>query len=313
MKNRTLPKLIVIAGPTASGKSGLAYRLCEKFRGYIISADSRQFYKGLDIATAKWSANDRITRPNGVLSINNIPHYLIDFLEPTSRFSAAEFKHEVQKIIHTTEGVPFLVGGTGLYISAVVDNFIFPKGPPNELLRKNLEQKNYTELIEELKNFDPQSAKILAPQKNKRRVIRALEVCKISGAPFSKQKIKGKPLYDALQIGLQWEKQALYERIHKRADEQLAQGLIEEITTLAKLYPASPEAFNAIGCKEFMPYIKGTMSLQEACEKHKQNNRNYALRQMRWFKRDPRIHWYEGPIDERTYKNIAKQIRDFLG
>ena len=131
MKQQKLQKLIVILGPTASGKSGLAYKLCKKFNGYIISADSRQFYKGLDIVTAKWSAQDSIIRKNNILYINEIPHYLIDFLEPTNRFSAAEFQREVKKIIKTTEGAPFLVGGTGLYISAVIDNFSFPKGTPN--------------------------------------------------------------------------------------------------------------------------------------------------------------------------------------
>ena len=307
-----LPKLIVILGPTASGKSDLAYRLCKKFYGYIISADSRQFYKELDIATAKWTKDDVLSRKNGVLSINGIAHYLIDFLEPTAHFSAPEFKREVKKIIHTADGAPFMVGGTGLYISSVVDNFLFPKGAPNARLRTELEREDYETLVKKLKKLDRKSAEILGPKKNKRRVVRALEVCMVSGKPFSEQQKKGKPLYDILQIGLRWEKQALYARINRRQDQQIAQGLIREIAALQARYPNSPEAFSAIGCKEFLPYLLGKESMEKAREKHKQNNRNYALKQMRWFKRDPRIHWYDGPLDGAAYKDIEKRIQTFL-
>ena len=180
-------------------------------------------------------------------------------------------------------------------------------------MRKDFEQKSTHELLDILKQYDPESESKLRVERNKRRIVRAIEVCVTTGKPFSEQLVKGTPMYNTLQIGIKWDRQKLYERINARADMQMQLGLIQEIETAYKKYPLAPESFTAIGCKEFIPYMQGNISLNEACEKHKQNNRNYCLKQMRWFKRDPRIHWYEGPIDEHVYQNIAKRIQDFLG
>lgn len=310
--NASKPKLIVILGPTASGKSSLAYFLCKKFNGYIISADSRQFYKGLDISTAKWANKDAIERKDGVLHINGVRHFLIDFLEPCQRYSVSEFQEEVARIVKREKGVPFLVGGTGLYISAVADNFKLPPGEPNNGLRASLEKLSMEELIDKLKELDQKSAKRLATEKNKRRMVRALEVCITTGRPFSQQKEKGEPLYNVLQIGIMLEREELYERINKRADMMLNAGLLNEIRAVYEKYPEIPEAFSAIGCKEFISYLDGKISLETARELHKQNNRRYARKQMTWFKRDPKINWFKGPIDEKKCKKIEQLVRKFI-
>ncbi|MFH1671270.1 MAG: tRNA (adenosine(37)-N6)-dimethylallyltransferase MiaA [Candidatus Portnoybacteria bacterium] len=269
MKNN---KLIVVLGPTASGKSSLAVRLAKEFNGEIVSADSRQIYKEMDIGTAK------ITKEE----MEGVPHYLIDVVRPDQGFTLAQFKKkaiEIIKDIQKRGKLPFLVGGTGLYIQSVVDNLNIPEVKPNQKLREKLEKQTSEKLFNQLKKLDPESAKTIDGN-NKRRIIRALEVCLLTKKPFSEQRKKGRPLFDTLQIGLSVEHKILERRIKQRAEKMVRDGLVKEVEKLAKKYDPGLPAMSGIGYQ--LPISKEAISLQ---------TRQYARRQMTWFKRDKRIHW----------------------
>ncbi|MFA4881164.1 MAG: tRNA (adenosine(37)-N6)-dimethylallyltransferase MiaA [Candidatus Doudnabacteria bacterium] len=231
-------KLITILGPTASGKTELSLVLAKKIpNSYIISADSRQIYKGLDIGTGKLaSGRYKILKGQNVLHFHNIPHYMIDIMEPNQEYTVAQYQKSVKKVIRENKGrIPFLVGGTGLYISAIVDGLSIPPSAPDYKLRRKLEKETNKNLLEKLKKIDPACAQKIDP-KNKRRLIRALEVCLKTGKPFSSLQKKKKPNYDVLQIGISVLREELYERINKRVDRMIKQGLIEEVKKILKKY-----------------------------------------------------------------------------
>lgn len=292
--NPNLQKLIVICGPTASGKTSWSLKLAKKYDGDIISADSRQIYKKMDIGTAKERGGWRTNFLRRTLYIEGIPHHLIDFLDPGKNFSVAEFRDKAVKYVkvaHFKGKIPFLVGGTGLYIHAVIDNLNIPRIPPNKKLRESLESKSNEELMIWLKELDPVTAETVDAHNN-RRIIRALEVCILSGQPFSQQQLKGEPIFDVLQIAIDQPREVLYERINKRVDKQMKNGLLEEIKNLLKQkYSWDLPSMTGIGYKQFKDYFAGNISLEQSVENLKQANRNYAKRQLTWFKRDPRIHW----------------------
>lgn len=290
-------KLIVILGPTASGKTEMAIKLAKKFNGEIISADSRQIYKEMDIGTAKPSKKEQ----------KEVPHYLIDIVKPDEDFNVALYKKlalEKIKEIQKKEKIPFLVGGTGLYISAIVDNLEFPKIPPDKKLRKELEKKSNKELFKIYKKLDPEGAKYI-DKNNKRRLIRAIEVCKNSGIPFWKQRKKKKPLFDILQIGIKINKKDLEKRIEKRVNEMVEKGLEKEVKNLFKKYKNAP-VLNTIGYQEWKDFFKGKVKKKELIKKIILHTKQYAKRQMTWFKRDKRIHWIK------DYKEAEKLIEKFL-
>lgn len=280
-------KLVVILGPTASGKSDLAIKLAEKFGGEIISADSRQIYKDLNIGTAKVTKKER----------EEIPHYLVDIKKPDQIYTAGQFKKEaidtINKIIKKRK-IPFLVGGTGLYIKAVVDNLEIPQVKPDLKLRKKLELKIEKEglksLYEELIRIDPEAAYIV-DEKNPRRVVRALEVALKTKKPFSKLRKMGKPIFNSLQIGLNPGEQKLKERIAKRMNEMIRHGLVQEVEGLIKIYDKNLPTFDAIGYREIIDYLDKKYSLEETISKINRNSWRYVKKQMSWFKKDPRIHW----------------------
>ncbi|HQF57240.1 MAG TPA: tRNA (adenosine(37)-N6)-dimethylallyltransferase MiaA [Candidatus Magasanikbacteria bacterium] len=289
-----LQKLIVICGPTASGKTSWSLKLAQKYDGEIISADSRQIYKKMDIGTAKEKGEWRTINARKTFYIEEIPHHLMDFLDPGKNFTVAEFRDKAvkyAKLAHYKGNIPFIVGGTGLYIHSVVDNLNIPRVPPNKKLRESLETKANEELMVWLKKLDPVTAKTVDPNNN-RRIIRALEVCILSGKPFSAQQQKGEPIFDILQIAIDQPREVLYDRINKRVDEQIKSGLLKEIKNLLKQkYSWDLPSMSGIGYRQFKDYFEGTMSLEQAIENLKKANRNYAKRQITWFKRDPRIHW----------------------
>ena len=275
-------KLIVILGPTASGKSDLAIKLAKKFNGEIVSADSRQIYKEMDIGTAK---NVRPLRPNII--------HLIDVVRPDQEFTLAQYKRLAIKAIKDIQRrgkLPFLVGGTGLYIQAIVDNLQIPIVKPDKKLRNKLEKLTNQELLQQLKKIDPLTARAI-DLNNKRRLIRALEVCLKTKKPFSQQRKKGQPLFDVCQIGLKLNKKTLERRINQRVEQMFKMGLIKETKKLAKKYSLDRPAMSGIGYQEINQYLQGKINLRQAKALIKQHTRQYARRQMTWFKKDQRINW----------------------
>ncbi len=287
-------KLIVILGPTASGKTDLSLYLAKKLNGYIISADSRQIYRGLDIGTGKLTGGTwKKIKNKEVLHFNNIPHYMIDIVDPKEEYTVAQYQKEVYKIIkRNAPKIPFLVGGTGLYISAVIDGLQIPQILPDQKLRQELNKKSKQELIKKLKKLDPKTANKIDFE-NKRRLIRALEVSIKSGKPFSSFQTKKPPNLDVLQIGLKINRKELNQRINKRVDQMIKQGLVQEVEKLIrqKNKKQDPPAFSGLGYKQIGMYLCGKISLEQTIELIKLRTRQFAKRQMTWFKRDKRIQW----------------------
>ncbi len=303
-----LPKIIVILGPTASGKTDLGLALAKKFNGEIVSADSRQVYKKMDIGTAKpvgeWNEEEK------VYIVDGIPHHLMDVVDPKKEFSLADYKVLATKSIEnilSRKKLPIVVGGTGLYIQALVDNLDIPKVEPDKHLREQLEKKKLPELVEMLEKIDPDTAQIL-DLKNPRRVLRALEVVMQTGKSFSKQQTKSKPVYEVLQIGIDLSPEELFKRISSRIDGQIAEGLIEETKKLAGKYGWSIPSMSGIGYKQIGLYLRGEMTLNEALEVLKRDTRRYTKRQKTWFKRDKKIVW----IKNTDLALAQKLIKDFL-
>ncbi len=289
-------KLIVILGPTASGKSDLAVKLAKKFNGEVISADSRQVYKGMDIGTAK------ITKKE----MKGIPHYLLDVVSPKKRFTVVQYRKlalkAISKIVKKKK-TPILCGGTGFYIGAVVDGTVIPKVKPDWQLRSNLEQLETKELFKRLKKLDPRRAKTIE-KKNKRRLIRALEIIIKTKQPVPS--LQKKPLAcPVLIIGLR--KNNLKEIIQKRFFKWLKQGLLKEVKRLKKdgLSWKKIEEFG-IHYRQASQYLQNKISREEMIENSLKELQNYAKRQMTWFKKDKRIHWIK------KQPEAIKLVEEFL-
>lgn len=292
-----LPKLIVILGPTASGKTELAIKLAKKLGAEIVSADSRQIYKEMNIGTAKPTRKE----------IKGIPYHLINIINLDEDFNVALYKNltikKIKEIIKKGK-IPFLVGGTGLYIKAVVDNIIFPKIPAQKKLREKLEKKTAKELFKIYRKLDPKGSKFI-DKKNKRRLIRAIEVCKQTGESFWKQRKKGKPIFDVLEIGLKISKKNLKEKIKKRTKKMVKLGLEKEAKKLFKKYKEIPP-LKTIGYQEFNDYFKSLIKKNEVENLINLHTLQFVKRQMTWFKRDRRIHWIK------SGKELEKLIKNFL-
>lgn len=306
---KKLDKLVVLVGPTASGKTNWALRLAKKFNGEIISADSRQIYKKMTIGTAKEKGEWRRQGLHRAYFIGDIPHHLIDFLDPGKTFTMAEYKNKSVKIARAVlkeDKIPFIVGGTGLYVYSVVENLQIPKISPNKKLRDGLEEKTCQELMDWLKKLDSKTASAVDPN-NKRRIIRALEVCILSGAPFSEQQQKGEPLFDIIQIGIDVPRELLYERIDTRVQGMFDHGLLREVEDLMKQkYSWELPSMSGIGYKQFKDYFDGKVTLRQAKENLQRDTRHYAKRQLGWFKRDKKIKWVK------EYEEAEKLVSDFL-
>jgi tRNA dimethylallyltransferase len=305
MKNKKTSKLIVILGPTASGKSELAIKLAKKFDGEIVSADSRQIYKEMDIATAKPITREfaRINHEYARI-VKGVPHYLIDVVWPNQEFNVAIYKKMAIKAIKDIQKrgeIPFLVGGTGLYIKAIVDNIEFPKVPAQKRLREKLEKKTVKELFEIYKELDHLGARFIE-KKNKRRLIRAIEVCKVTKKPFWQQRERGKLLFDTLQIGIKLPKNKLKKRVETRVEKMFKMGLEKEVKKLIKKHSWNLPPLQTIGYQEWKDFF----------DKKEVKNRiilhtiQFAKRQMTWFKRNKQIKWIKNT------KEAEKLIKEFI-
>ncbi|MDE6775256.1 MAG: tRNA (adenosine(37)-N6)-dimethylallyltransferase MiaA [Ruminococcus sp.] len=284
------PKIIAVCGPTASGKTWLGIEIAKKYNGEIISADSIQIYKGLDIASAKPT----------VAEMQGIPHHLIDFLDRGTSFSAADYVRlageKIRDILNRGK-LPVIVGGTGLYIDSLLDNVNFSEVKSDEEYRRQLYEyarKNGNEaLYRKLLETDPEAAESIH-MNNLVRVIRALEVIHVTGRKFSELKAESRRSespYDSLILGLSTaSRETLYERINQRVDEMKESGLVEEARILWQT-GGMKTAANAIGYKEIIPYFENNMTLDECIDRIKQETRRYAKRQLTWFRRNDRIEW----------------------
>ncbi|HEY5221293.1 MAG TPA: tRNA (adenosine(37)-N6)-dimethylallyltransferase MiaA [Candidatus Paceibacterota bacterium] len=297
------PRLIAIVGPTASGKTTLAIALAQKFGGEIVSADSRQLYRGMDIGTAKPSEAE----------CRAIPHHLIDIKDPDEDYAVAEYQHDAVAAIDDIIArgkVPFLVGGTGLYVRAVVENLDIPKTPAHPELRAEIERDIAREGLDatfkRLVALDPDAAQVVDP-KNPRRVVRALEVALASGAPFTAQRTKSPPLFNTLVLGLNPPPGILRERIDRRVDEMFHAGFVDEVKTLMKKYGSSVPAFNAIGYREIIDHLNGGLSIEDAAAAIKLNTWHYAKRQVTWFKKYKPTYWVASTEEASTLvKDLLK-------
>lgn len=286
-----MEKVIVIVGPTCSGKTKLSIRLAEFLSTEIISADSRQIYKKLNIGTAKPSDSE----------LKKIKHYFINELEPSEEFNASKFEEQALRIIKNIflkRKVPIVAGGSGLYIKALIDGIGETVETNDELRTKYLElRRNFGKeyLYDELKKVDPESASKMLPQ-NWKRVMRALEVFELTGKPIWHHHLEQKKTndFDFRQFGLLWDREQLYKNIELRVDAMIENGLVKEVENILNSgYSKSLNALNTVGYKEIIQYLENEISLDRAIELIKRNSRRYAKRQMTWFNRDKRITWYQ--------------------
>jgi tRNA dimethylallyltransferase len=307
----TLPpkeKLVVIVGPTAVGKTELSLELAEQFDGEIISGDSMQVYRGMDIGTAKATPEERA----------RVPHHLIDIIDPDEEYSVALFQEAATRLITEINArgkLPFIVGGTGLYIESVTHRFQFAQAEQDPELRSRLQRLAETEGVEALHRrlaaIDPLTAERLHPNDVK-RVIRALEIYELTGTKMSdfQHRAQQSP-YDLLMIGLTMDRQVLYERINQRVDKMLEAGLVEEVRRLLDQgYGSALTSMQGLGYKELIPYLYGEITLEKAVNDIKQRTRHFAKRQLSWFRRMSEVQWFDltDPAERPKIVQTIKQI-----
>ncbi|MGE5379163.1 MAG: tRNA (adenosine(37)-N6)-dimethylallyltransferase MiaA [Bacteroidota bacterium] len=302
------PPLILIIGPTAVGKTELAIRLAGRLRGEIVSADSRLFYRGMDIGTAKPSKEE----------MARVPHHLIDIADPDEIFSLAVFQQMAKDVIadiHKRNKLPFLVGGTGQYIRAVTQGWSPPEVEPDERLRAELErmkeEKGVYWLHDRLKNLDPVAAEKI-DARNYRRTIRALEVILTTGRKFSEQRGQAESPYHLHTIGLIRPRAELYERVDQRIDAMFENGFLEEVRRLlAEGYSPALPTMSAIGYRECIRVIQGELTEEQARAEIRRATRVFVRRQANWFKEsDPQIQWFR--VEEGILDRIESHIRASL-
>jgi tRNA dimethylallyltransferase len=284
-------RVIVILGPTCSGKTSLSLKLAEVLKSEIISADSRQIYKELTIGTAKPTPDE--------LAVAK--HHFIDSLNPTEEFNVSKFEIEALKIIdelHEQNKIPIVVGGSGLYIKAIVEGLWNDVDTDKEFREKLLAEKSEFGnqfIYDKLVKIDPKSAASMLPQ-NWKRVIRALEVFHLTGKPildFHKE-YKRESDIEFLQFGLKWEREQLYKNIETRVDEMISAGLVDEVKAILDLgYSQELNSLNTVGYKEIIAFLNNEYNLERAIELIKRNTRRFAKRQMTWFRKDENIKWFE--------------------
>jgi len=305
------PKVLVVVGPTASGKTALGVALAKKLDGEIISADSMQIYKYMNIGTAKVTLEE----------MRGVPHHLVDCVSPDEEFSVAKYKAAALEAIETilSKGkLPIIIGGTGLYINSLSLPWDFQKKDSDEKIRWRLtaeaEVLGKEALYERLKSVDPVTAEIVHPN-NLNRIIRALEIYELTGKPkshFDEETKKQEVPYDYIMLGLDWDRETLYDRINRRVDQMIEEGLIDETKMLVERgYDWNLTALKAIGYKELRPYLEGTSSLAEAVAILKRDSRHYAKRQMTWFRKDERIQWLR-MSDARDLKTLVEECLNLI-
>jgi tRNA dimethylallyltransferase len=299
---------VLIVGPTAVGKTELAIQLAERLNGEIVSADSRLFYRGMDMGTAKPTREEQ----------SRVPHHLIDIADPAEILSLAVFQQKARESIadiHTRNKIPFLVGGTGQYIRAVTEGWNPPEVKPDERLRGELErmkeERGVYWLYEKLRNLDPAAAEKIDPR-NYRRTIRALEVIMTTGKPFSEQRGQAESPYHLISVGLNRPRAELYERVDQRIEAMFASGFLEEVKRLLeKGYSPSLPTMSAIGYREGIRVIQGEITKDQAKAEMRRVTRVFVRRQANWFKEsDPNIKWFR--VEESIVDRIESYLRGAL-
>lgn len=306
--------VLAVVGPTASGKTELGVCLAEKFGGEVISADSMQIYRKMDIATAKPTKEE----------MRQIPHHLIDYVEPKEKYSVARYVEDASKAIDgvvSRKKLPVIVGGTGLYIDSLLGGISFCEQDENKdiraALQKEAAEKGNLAMYEQLCAIDPEYASGLHPN-NAGRVLRAIELYRLTGLTMTQQLENSKQQpsrYNSIMLGITFrDREKLYERINLRVDKMLEQGLLDEVREFYKNHSAQTAA-QAIGCKEFLKYLSGEKTLDECVEQLKMSTRRYAKRQLTWFRRNESINWlYRDDFEsydkllQAAYEIVSKQL-----
>lgn len=289
-------KVIVICGPTASGKTALSIELAKKINGEIISADSMQIYKDMNIGTAKPTEEEK----------QGIEHYLLDFVSPEERYSVAQYKQDAKNAIREIikKGkVPIIVGGTGLYVDSLIYEIEYGEIKVDEEYRQQLEkiveEKGLDELYNRAMEIDPEAMKKISVN-DKKRIMRVLEIYKATGKTKTQQELESKknPVeFDYKVFAINWDREKLYQRINKRVDIMIEDGLVEEVKNILQKYDNFPTAMQGLGYKEVVDYINGIYSKEEMIEKIKMETRRYAKRQLTWFRKNKQTIWLEGTND----------------
>lgn len=301
-------KVIVICGPTASGKTALSIALAKKINGEIVSCDSMQIYEDMNIGTAKPTIEE----------MQGIKHYLIGYVSPEQRYSVAEYKKDAKKAIKEIleKGkVPIVVGGTGMYIDSLIYEIEYQDIKLDEQYRKQLEieaeEKGLETLYKKANIIDEPAMQKISPT-DKKRILRVLEIYHATGKTKTEQEIESRKKeveYDYKVYALNWERQKLYERINKRVDMMIEQGLIEEVQAILQKYHEFPTAMQGLGYKEVVEYLKGMLTKEEMIDKIKMETRRYAKRQLTWFRKNKQTIWLQA--EDTTQKNIDIILKEF--
>ena len=281
--NSSKPKVVAIVGATASGKTAYSIELAKKINGEIVSADSRLVYKGFDIGTAKPTVDE----------MDGVPHHMVDIVEPEFEYSAGLYKKQAKDVISQIllrGNVPIICGGTGLYIDILLKNYDLPESEANRELRNELTQLDTANLEDMLKNLDIDAFTSI-DKNDRKKMIRAIEIIKTTNKPLSQTRGMNKSEYNVEWIGKNFDRKTLYERIDKRVDIMIENGLVEETKNLLEKHGRIPNLVNTIGYREILGYIDNQCSLEQAAELLKKNTRNYAKRQLTWFRRNEDIKW----------------------
>lgn len=308
----SLPKIIAIIGPTASGKTCLSLDIAQTLSSSIISADSRQVYRHMDIGTAKERGRRRLRWYHGRFErpymVAGVAHYLIDILDPKESWSVAAFQEQASKYIerlHQQGQVPIIAGGTGLYVQALIDNYALSGGPAQQELRDDLADASLSELQQMLRTDNPDVTAHI-DMNNPRRVLRAIEIARTQ-SPTTETDAQLAQRYDTLLIGLRIEREVLYTRINERVDQMIADGLMAEIQTLLERgYTWDDPGMTAIGYRQFQPFFEARASLESCIDVLKRDTRRYAKRQLTWWRRDDRVVWCD------SQEQAMEQVNIFL-
>ena len=307
-----MKKLLVIVGPTGTGKTDLGLKLAKKFNGELVSADSRQIYIGMDIGTGKEIESSKydVKKNKGSWVVNGIPIHLYDVINPDKTFSVVEYQQEALGKIKEIENkgkLPILVGGTGLYVQAIVEGVNIPKVPPDSKLRAKLESKPLATLVSQLEQVDPKTA-IKIDKQNPRRVIRALEVYYSSGQSFSSLEERFKVNFDSVQIGLTAPRDFLYKKVDDQIDDWFRVGFIEEVKKLiSDGYDEKLPALTSLGYRQVAMYLKGNLTIEEAKQRIKWEHHGYIRRQFTWFRKRKNIVWFDI-----SNPDLIRQINAFI-
>lgn len=281
--NSCKPKVVAIVGATASGKTAYSIELAKKINGEIVSADSRLVYKGFDIGTAKPTIDE----------MDGVPHHMVDIVEPEFEYSAGLYKKQAKDVISqilSRGHIPIVCGGTGLYIDILLKNYDLPEIEANRELRNELTQLDTANLEDMLKILDIDAFTSI-DKNDRKKMIRAIEIIKTTNKPLSQTRGMNKSEYNVEWIGKNFDRKTLYERIDKRVDIMIENGLVEETKNLLEKHGRIPNLVNTIGYREILGYIDNQCSLEQAAELLKKNTRNYAKRQLTWFRRNEEIKW----------------------